>query len=129
MLGSSMDRGAMPLLLLLVLCGLLQCTNAVPVIPRSVAPPTSLTATTINSSAIRLTWRAAVTSSGSISSYRIYRNNSLLISLSGSALTYTDNSLSPSTSYSYQLRAYNSLAQVCLHRIGCCHQWCLGGHH
>eukprot|EP00775_Hariotina_reticulata_P012900 gene12900-13026_t len=66
------------------------------------------TASVINSSAITLSWSAATTA---VYQYRIYRNSSLHLALPPSELSYTDVSLAPSTTYSYQLRAYRSAKQ------------------
>lgn len=104
------DRG--PCMLLLQLAILLLTRQTFTARSRSVSPPATITASTLNSSAILLSWKAAATSTGtSISKYRLYRNSSLLVNLPGSQLTYTDGGLAASTAYRYQLRALNFLNQ------------------
>ena len=80
-------------------------------------PPTGLTATTISSSRINLSWTAPSNNGGSaITGYMIERsaNNgttwSSIVNNTGSASTaYSNTGLNPSTSYSYRVSAINSI--------------------
>ena len=64
-----------------------------------VCPPTDLTATVQNTNQVRLSWTAPST----VTSYRIYRNNTLIKS-DYTSTTYTDSNLGAGT-YSYQVTA------------------------
>jgi hypothetical protein len=69
-----------------------------------VCPPTDLTATVQNTNQVRLTWTAPNT----YTSFKIYRNNTLIKS-NYTSITYTDTNLSAGT-YSYQVTAvYNNV--------------------
>lgn len=71
--------------------------------------PTNLSATAISSSAINLTWTASTDASG-VTGYKIYRNN---IQIGTSATnSYSDTGLSPSTSYSYTVSAYDAVGNT-----------------
>ena len=75
------------------------------------AAPTGLTATATSSTAIRLDW---TDNAGNETGYYIERWNGAtsswdqIATVGANAVTYTDNSLSPSTSYTYNVGAYNS---------------------
>jgi chitodextrinase len=71
--------------------------------------PTNLTATALSSSQISLSWTAS-TDNTSIASYDVYRNGSLV----GNSLTtsYSDPGLTPSTSYSYTVKAKDPAGNV-----------------
>lgn len=69
------------------------------VIVNVVKPPTNLTATVQNTNKVRLDWTAP----NPATSYKVYRNNTLIAS-NVSATTYTDNNLSAGN-YSYQVSA------------------------
>src|SRR2546428_2645238 len=79
-------------------------------------PPTGLTATTVSSSQINLSWTAPTNNGGSaITGYKIESSTnsgstwSVLVSNTGSTGTaYSDTGLSPSTTYSYRVSAINS---------------------
>lgn len=66
--------------------------------------PASLSATAISSSQINLSWTASTDNVG-VTGYKIYRNNSQ-IGTSGTN-SYSDTNLSPSTSYTYTVSAYD----------------------
>jgi len=66
--------------------------------------PTNIVMTGNTDSSISFSWTAS-TDNNSVSGYRIYRNGSLLTSQSGT--TFTDTSLTPSTSYAYGVEAYD----------------------
>jgi len=76
--------------------------------------PGNLTATTISQSQVDLSWTAS-TASGSISGYHIYRDGVEISTTT--ATSYNDTGLTPNTSYSYEIIAYdtsgnNSLAST-----------------
>jgi hypothetical protein len=74
--------------------------------------PTNLRATTISSTQVNLTWNASTNTAGSnqtvssLAGYRIYRNGTLLTTVTGTSYSNTD--LTPSTSYTYTVSAYDS---------------------
>ena len=68
--------------------------------------PSSLSATTVTSSSVKLIWSD---NSSNETGFRLYRNGSSIASLGAGTTTYTDSSLSANTSYTYELRAYNSV--------------------
>src|SRR5919106_2834400 len=68
--------------------------------------PTNLEATASSSSRVDLSWTASTDNVG-VSAYDIYRNSSLLTSV-GAVTSYSDTTVSPSTTYSYQVRARDS---------------------
>jgi len=76
--------------------------------------PTALSATVISSSQINLSWTASTdpsSPSGQVSGvagYRIYRNSSLLTTNNSQLTTYSDTGLSPSTTYTYTVSAYDA---------------------
>jgi hypothetical protein len=65
-----------------------------------VSPPTGFSATTINSTRIDLAWTNA---SGGLQ-IEVWRNGSLLTTLTGGTTTYQDNAISAATDYAYKLR-------------------------
>jgi hypothetical protein len=71
--------------------------------------PQNLTATAVSSSEIDLTWTASTDNVG-VTGYRLYRNSSLLTSTS--TVSYADTGLSPETSYSYTVAAYDAAGNV-----------------
>ncbi len=80
-------------------------------------PPTGLTATAISSSAINLSWSAPSNNGGAaITGYKIERSTdggatwSTDVANTGtSSTTYSDTGLAPSTAYTYQVSAINSV--------------------
>jgi chitodextrinase len=69
--------------------------------------PTGVTATATGATSIKLAWSASDDNVG-VTGYRIYRGGSLLTTVAASALGYVDNSVSPSTSYSYTVAAVDA---------------------
>jgi chitodextrinase len=68
--------------------------------------PAGLSASTASSSQINLTWTAS-TDNVSVTGYRVYRGGALLAALA--AVTgYQDTGLSPSTTYSYTVQAFDA---------------------
>lgn len=67
--------------------------------------PTGLSATTISSSQINLSWNASTDNVG-VAGYRIYRGGTLLSSATSTG--YSDTGLSASTTYSYTVAAYDA---------------------
>ncbi|MEK7635990.1 MAG: fibronectin type III domain-containing protein [Patescibacteria group bacterium] len=68
--------------------------------------PTNLTAQAISSSQINLSWIASTDNVG-VLGYRIFRDSSQLSTVTGQ-LSYSDTNLSPSTSYTYTVSAYDA---------------------
>ncbi len=69
--------------------------------------PTGVTATATGPTSIKVAWNASTDNVG-VTSYRIYRGGSLLTTVAASALSYVDNSVSPSTLYSYTVQALDA---------------------
>jgi parallel beta-helix repeat protein len=65
--------------------------------------PTNLQATAVSSNRVDLTWTASTDNVG-VTAYDIYRNASFLTSV-GAVTTHSDTTVSPNTTYSYQVRA------------------------
>jgi chitodextrinase len=66
--------------------------------------PTGLTTTSVQSTAVTLTWNVATDAGGSgLHDYRVYRDSTLLATVTGN--TYSDTTVAPSTQYSYQISA------------------------
>jgi parallel beta-helix repeat protein len=81
-------------------------TAATPPAPLDDEPPTTpgtLSATAVSSTRVDLSWGASTDNVG-VTGYEIYRNGSLLTSV-GTVTTYSDTTVSPSATYSYQVRA------------------------
>ena len=71
--------------------------------------PTSLQAATISTSQINLSWNASSDNIG-VTGYRIYRDSTQIATTSNT--TYQDTGLSPSTTYSYTVSAYDAAGNV-----------------
>ena len=87
----------------------------------AVTAPTGLTATTITTTQINLSWTAA---SGSVTGYKLYRGttsggeNTLLYNSTGTS--FNDTGLTAGTSYYYTVEAVNgSLISARIHRNQC----------
>ena len=74
-------------------------------------PPTNLKAKVISPNEIDLSWSPA-TDNISVSGYEIYQDNTLVTSVDSSTFTYADTSLSPNTSYSYQVAAVDEVGNA-----------------
>lgn len=76
-------------------------------LPDAVLPltPTNLTATSKTTTSISLAWDASTDDVG-VTGYRLYRGNSLIASPTG--LTYTDNSRTYNTTYTYSISAVDA---------------------
>jgi len=71
--------------------------------------PTNLSASAVSSSEIKLTWNASIDNVG-VAGYEIFRNGSPIAT--SSATSYADLGLSPSTTYSYTVAAYDAAGNV-----------------
>ena len=71
--------------------------------------PSSLSATATSSSSVQLDWPAATDNVG-VAGYRVFRNGSQVTETT--ALSYLDIGRSPSTTYSYEVRAYDAAGNV-----------------
>jgi chitodextrinase len=79
------------------------------VIPDTEAPsiPAGLSANAASATQVDLAWQASSDNVG-VSGYTIYRNGAVLVTASGSSLTYSDGSVSPSTTYTYSVDAFDA---------------------
>jgi chitodextrinase len=88
-------------------------TNEISVVPggTGVGPtaPTGLTATGTTSTSTNLSWTASTGSSG-VAGYHVLQNGATVATVTGT--TYTATGLSPSTSYTYQVNAFDSAGNV-----------------
>jgi chitodextrinase len=83
----------------------LSVTTSAPTQPPTV--PTGLTASSIATGSITLTWAASTDSVGpGVGGYYVYRNGAQIATVS-SGTTYTDSPLTALTSYSYQVAAFD----------------------
>ncbi|MBI5555734.1 MAG: fibronectin type III domain-containing protein, partial [Elusimicrobia bacterium] len=82
-------------------------------LPPDTTPPTvpaNLTATAISSTQINLSWTASTDNVG-VAGYKVYRGG-IQIATVTSGTTYSDTGLSPSTTYSYTVSAYDAAGNV-----------------
>ncbi|OJT20517.1 alpha-amylase [Archangium sp. Cb G35] len=79
--------------------------------PDTTAPsaPTGLTASGTTSSSVALLWTASTDNYG-VAGYDVFRNGTQVASVTGTS--YTDTGLSPSTAYSYTVRAKDAAGNV-----------------
>jgi len=68
--------------------------------------PPSVTASAASATEVDLTWQASTDNVG-VAGYTIYRDNATLATVSGSTLSYVDNSVVGSTTYNYTLDAFD----------------------
>ncbi len=69
--------------------------------------PGNVTATPQSTSAISIAWDASIDDTG-LAGYEIYRDLALLATVTAPTTHYTDTGLSASTSYAYQVRAFDT---------------------
>ena len=72
--------------------------------------PTGLSAKAASSTAVNLIWQASTDSYGVVSGYNIYRNG--VLSASSSTTSYSDTGLSPATTYTYTVSAYDAFGST-----------------
>ncbi len=79
-----------------------------PALPDSQAPsvPTNLAAVASSPTQVDLSWAASTDNVG-VTGYSVYRGGSLMTTVSGSTLAYSDTSVVPATSYSYTVDAFD----------------------
>jgi chitodextrinase len=70
--------------------------------------PTGLNATSVTSSSVDLSWNAATDSTGTLAGYTVYRNGTEIATTPAGTTTYDDTTVSPSTTYSYTVDAYDT---------------------
>jgi chitodextrinase len=68
-------------------------------------PPGNLTTTSVTSSQAGLSWTASTDNVG-VAGYQVLRNGSIIATVSGTS--YTDTTVAPSTTYTYQVVAYDA---------------------
>ncbi len=68
--------------------------------------PTNLSAVPVNSTQVNLNWAASTDNVG-VTGYTVYRNGTSVGTVSGSTLNYSDTTVSPSTTYSYTVDAFD----------------------
>jgi hypothetical protein len=73
-------------------------------------PPTGVTATAMSASRVDLSWQAAGDNVG-VTGYRIFRNANQIASV-GVTSAYSDTTVAPNSSYSYQVRALDAAGNV-----------------
>lgn len=73
--------------------------------------PTNLTAQLNSSNQVQLRWNAS-TDNVAVVSYRIYRNNVLIKSVSAANLSYLDTTVSSNSRYEYKVRAVDSANRI-----------------
>jgi hypothetical protein len=76
---------------------------------QSLTIPTNLTATTISSTQINLTWTASTDNVG-VAGYNIYRNGTKVGTTTSTA--YSDTGLMSSTTYTYTISAYDAVGNT-----------------
>ena len=69
--------------------------------------PTLVSATAANSTQVNLLWTASTDNVG-VTGYQITRNGSVIGSVPGTALVWTDTSVSPGATYIYTVKAYDA---------------------
>jgi hypothetical protein len=69
--------------------------------------PTGLQTTSVTSGSVGLSWTASTDNVG-VSGYTVYRNGTAIGTTGGSTTTYTDSTVSPSTSYTYTVDAFDN---------------------
>ena len=72
--------------------------------------PASLQATAPTPTQVQLTWAASTDNAGGsgVAGYRVYRNGSATALASPTTNSYTDNTVAASTTYTYQVRAFDA---------------------
>jgi Fibronectin type III domain len=71
--------------------------------------PGNFAAGTIGSTFTTLNWTTSTSPTGvTITGYQIYRNGTLIATTSGTATTYTDSTLNPSSGYTYYVQALDA---------------------
>lgn len=70
--------------------------------------PKNIDATVISSNSVKLTWQA--NTEEDLAGYRVYRNNTKIADVTSTS--YTDESVLPGTTYTYNLTAYNTSNQA-----------------
>jgi parallel beta-helix repeat protein len=81
-----------------------------PPVPQDIEPPSvpmNLSAPNIAHSAVDLAWDASTDNVG-VTSYTIYRDGNLLISVDGATTAYQDSTVAPDTSYTYTVEAFDA---------------------
>jgi hypothetical protein len=75
--------------------------------PVEVPPPTDVAGTAVSGNEIDLTWVAAPLAQATPAGYRVYRNGTLLVTVTGTA--HADTTVQNGTSYSYSVEAFDTM--------------------
>ena len=70
--------------------------------------PTGLATTTLTSSSVGLSWSASTDATGTLAGYTVYRNGNEVGTTGAGTTTYTDSTVSPSTTYQYTVDAFDA---------------------
>ena len=73
--------------------------------------PTNLTAKTVATLSIEISWTASTDNTG-VAGYQIYRDGALVATVGATATAFTDSGLQPSTSYSYAVSAFDAAGNI-----------------
>lgn len=82
----------------------LTVTTLIPQDLQAPSSPTGLTATNVTNVSVKLNWSAS-SDDIAVTGYEVYRDDVLISTVSGSNLTYSNNGLTPKTTYVYKVRA------------------------
>lgn len=69
--------------------------------------PSNATATNVTSSSVTIQWQASTSTNG-VARYEVYRNGAYVGQVAPPALTYVDNTVASSTSYTYAVKAVDT---------------------
>jgi len=85
--------------------GNISATSSTIVIATIPSTPTDFTAKSVSTSLINLAWSSTTEA---IAGYRLYRAGTMITSIDSAETNYSDSGLSAGTTYSYEIRAYES---------------------
>lgn len=90
---------------LVIATAMLLASNA-----NAMTPPSITQAVPVSGTEIDISWVAAIPDSGTtISEYRVLRNGTIIATVNASTLTYNDIGLTPGTTYTYAIRALETV--------------------
>jgi fibronectin type 3 domain-containing protein len=86
-------------------------TNCTPVIPPTFTTP-SVSAIATSPTSVALTLTGSTETNGTLTGYTIFKNGTKLATVGATATSYTDNSVTANTTYSYTVQAYDGSGNV-----------------